>query len=88
MLTKCSDQKGPKRPRYNLWTFPVMVEGPFGVVTAAELIGIIIFIIYAIWSFGIYDFQKISALLRNVDYTTETDKWYTTTIFSHDLSFY
>ncbi|KAL3843613.1 hypothetical protein ACJIZ3_001016 [Penstemon smallii] len=38
-------------PRFRLWTFPVLVDGPFGVVSAAEMIGIVVFIIYIIWAF-------------------------------------
>ncbi|MFX6533654.1 hypothetical protein ABTG41_05180, partial [Acinetobacter baumannii] len=37
--------------RYRLWTFPVVVEGPFGVVSAAEMIGIGLFVIYVVWAF-------------------------------------
>ncbi|CAM8904071.1 unnamed protein product [Rhodiola kirilowii] len=33
-------QGSKKRPSYRLWTFPVFVDGPFGVVSATELIGI------------------------------------------------
>ena len=36
-------------PRFRLWTFPVLVDGPLGVVSAAELIGIILFIVFVIW---------------------------------------
>ncbi|KAL6578383.1 hypothetical protein OROMI_010711 [Orobanche minor] len=32
------------RPRLRLWTMPILVEGPFGVVSAAEVIGIAIFV--------------------------------------------
>ncbi|KAK7836439.1 ferric reduction oxidase 7 [Quercus suber] len=34
-----------KTPRFRLWTFPVLVDGSLGVVSAAELIGIILFIV-------------------------------------------
>ncbi|KAL0012952.1 hypothetical protein SO802_000021 [Lithocarpus litseifolius] len=38
-----------KTPRFRLWTFPVLVDGPLGVVSAAELIGIILFIVCVVW---------------------------------------
>ncbi|KAB1213025.1 Ferric reduction oxidase 7, chloroplastic [Morella rubra] len=37
-------------PRFRLWTFPVLVEGPFGVVSAAEFIGIILFVVFVLWT--------------------------------------
>ena len=38
-----------KTLRFRLWSFPVLVDGPLGVVSAAELIGIILFIVFVIW---------------------------------------
>ncbi|XP_050256114.1 ferric reduction oxidase 7, chloroplastic-like isoform X3 [Quercus robur] len=43
-----------KTPRFRLWTFPVLVDGPLGVVSAAELIGIILFIVFVIWDVYVY----------------------------------
>ncbi|KAK8934022.1 Ferric reduction oxidase 6 [Platanthera zijinensis] len=43
-----------KFPRYSLWTFPVLVDGPFGVISAAELIGILLLTIYVFWSITAY----------------------------------
>ncbi|KAL8527580.1 hypothetical protein ACS0TY_005438 [Phlomoides rotata] len=43
-------KKGSRLPRFRLWTFPVFVEGPFGVVSAAEVIGIVVFTSYVIWA--------------------------------------
>ncbi|GMN59479.1 hypothetical protein TIFTF001_028563 [Ficus carica] len=37
-------------PSFRLWTFPVIVDGPFGVVSAAEFIGILLFAVYVIWA--------------------------------------
>ncbi|CDP11668.1 unnamed protein product [Coffea canephora] len=34
-------KKVSKIPRFSLWTFPVLVDGPFGVVSAAEMIGLL-----------------------------------------------
>ncbi|XP_020571375.1 ferric reduction oxidase 6-like [Phalaenopsis equestris] len=47
-----------KFPRYRLWTFPVLVDGPFGVVSAAELIGIVLFAAYVFWSLAAYIVQS------------------------------
>ncbi|KAJ3675343.1 hypothetical protein LUZ60_004385 [Juncus effusus] len=43
-----------KFPRFRLWTFPVLVDGPFGVVSASEFIGIALFIVYVLWSITYY----------------------------------
>ncbi|OIV91892.1 hypothetical protein TanjilG_17884 [Lupinus angustifolius] len=47
-------KKSSKYPSFRLWTFPVLVNGPFGVVSAAELIGIVLFSAYVIWAFCVY----------------------------------
>ncbi|KAF7144229.1 hypothetical protein RHSIM_Rhsim05G0110600 [Rhododendron simsii] len=54
--------KSSKRPRFRLWTFPVLVDGPFGVVSAAELIGILLFSIYVIWAIYAYTIVNFKAL--------------------------
>ncbi|KAM3714978.1 hypothetical protein ACJW31_01G373300 [Castanea mollissima] len=51
-----------KAPRFRLWTFPVLVDGPLGVVSAAELIGIILFIVFVIWSAYVYTAVIIGTL--------------------------
>ncbi|KAM5574160.1 ferric reduction oxidase 7, chloroplastic-like [Rosa sericea] len=43
-----------KPPRFNLWTFPVLVDGQLGVVSAAELIGIILFVVFVLWDLYAY----------------------------------
>ncbi|KAL7157493.1 hypothetical protein ABFS83_02G081400 [Erythranthe nasuta] len=40
-------------PRFRLWTFPVLVDGPFGVVSAAEMIGIFLFTAYVAWAVSV-----------------------------------
>ncbi|XP_065869668.1 ferric reduction oxidase 6-like [Euphorbia lathyris] len=62
------------RARYKLWTFPVVVGGPLGVVSAAELIGIGVFGVFVIWVAGVYVVQKLSVLFVNPDYTTY-ERW-------------
>lgn len=39
-----------KYPSFRLRTFPVFVDGPFGVVSAAELIGIFVFVVFVLWA--------------------------------------
>ncbi|KAK1263244.1 Ferric reduction oxidase 6 [Acorus gramineus] len=41
--------KNSKFPKFRLWTFPILIDGPFGVVSAAELIGIVLFSAYILW---------------------------------------
>ncbi|KAM0916590.1 hypothetical protein ACQ4PT_009967 [Festuca glaucescens] len=45
---------------FRLWTFPVLVDGPFGVVSAAEFIGIILFILYFVFSMTYYMLDSVS----------------------------
>lgn len=55
--------KGPKHPpRVRLWTLPILVDGPFGVVSAAEVIGIAVFVAYIVWSMYAETLQNIELL--------------------------
>ncbi|CAK9153005.1 unnamed protein product [Ilex paraguariensis] len=47
-----------RKARFRLWTFPVIVDGPFGVVSAAELIGIVLFSVYVIWAVTVYTIKN------------------------------
>lgn len=38
----------------SLWTHPVIVNGPLGVVSAAELLVVVLFLCYFIWAFVNY----------------------------------
>ncbi|XP_004301590.1 PREDICTED: ferric reduction oxidase 7, chloroplastic-like [Fragaria vesca subsp. vesca] len=40
--------------KFSLWTFPVLVDGPLGVVSAAEMIGIILFIVFVLSALYFY----------------------------------
>lgn len=40
------------RPR--LWTFPALIDGPFGVVSAAELAVIVLFVVYILGTMAAY----------------------------------
>eukprot|EP00268_Persea_americana_P039428 TRINITY_DN39008_c0_g1_i1.p1 TRINITY_DN39008_c0_g1~~TRINITY_DN39008_c0_g1_i1.p1 ORF type:complete len:740 (+),score=82.26 TRINITY_DN39008_c0_g1_i1:300-2519(+) len=44
--------------RFRLSTFPALVSGPFGVVSAAELIGILIFAAFIVWACYGYTIQN------------------------------
>ncbi|KAJ1271177.1 hypothetical protein BS78_06G108900 [Paspalum vaginatum] len=45
---------------FRLWTFPVLVDGPFGVVSAVEFIGIVLFIVYVVYSMTYYTVESVS----------------------------
>ncbi|KAF3948437.1 hypothetical protein CMV_025562 [Castanea mollissima] len=62
-----------KTPRFRLWTFPVLVDGPLGVVSAAELIGIILFIVFVIWDVYVYTAVILGTLTDDMD---PLDLWY------------
>ncbi|OIT32885.1 PREDICTED: ferric reduction oxidase 7, chloroplastic-like [Nicotiana attenuata] len=55
-------KKAAKSPSFRLWTFPVLVNGPFGVVTAAEMIGVILFSVYIVWAVIMYSIQNVDLL--------------------------
>ncbi|KAL8139942.1 hypothetical protein V2J09_005963 [Rumex salicifolius] len=48
-------KKKSEGPRYSLWTFPAVVEGPFGVLSAAELIAILTFTAAVIFSSSVLE---------------------------------
>ncbi|KAK7843345.1 ferric reduction oxidase 7, chloroplastic [Quercus suber] len=56
------ERKASTKPRFCLWTFPVLVDGPFGVVSATELIGIVLFVVYVIWAVYAYTTQILSVI--------------------------
>lgn len=66
----------PKRPRFRLWTFPVLVDGPFGVVSATELIGILLVVAYVIWATYAYTMQDLK-LLSDYELPTMLVEWST-----------
>ncbi|XP_078434582.1 ferric reduction oxidase 7, chloroplastic-like [Wolffia australiana] len=43
--------KGRRFARPRLWTFPVLLDGPFGVVSATEFIWIVLFAAFILWGF-------------------------------------
>ncbi|KAK9161913.1 hypothetical protein Syun_002815 [Stephania yunnanensis] len=57
------EKKSPARfPRLSLWTFPILVDGPFGVVSAAELIGIFLFSAYVFCSIYVYATRTLNSI--------------------------
>jgi hypothetical protein len=64
-----------KPPKFRLWTFPVLVDGPLGVVSAAELIGIILFIIYVIWAVYAYTVVNFEILPSYGDLTLKEKRY-------------
>ncbi|KAJ4840044.1 Ferric reduction oxidase 7, chloroplastic [Turnera subulata] len=55
-------KKSFRCPTVRLWTFPVLVDGPFGVVSAAECIGIIFFAVYILWAVYAYTIRNLSSV--------------------------
>ncbi|KAF3566543.1 hypothetical protein DY000_02015536 [Brassica cretica] len=55
-------KKISKFPRFRLWTFPVLVDGPFGVVSAAEFLGIMIFSVFFLWAIYAYTMRDLDLL--------------------------
>lgn len=55
-------KKTANGPNFRLWTFPVLVDGPFGVVTAAEMIAVILFSVYIVWAVIMYYIQNVDLL--------------------------
>ncbi|KAK8987158.1 hypothetical protein V6N11_055470 [Hibiscus sabdariffa] len=58
------DKKSIKKPGFRLWTFPVLVDGPFGVVSAAEFIGIILFVVFVIWAMYAYTLRNLNLFIK------------------------
>ncbi|KAK9167845.1 hypothetical protein Scep_003036 [Stephania cephalantha] len=57
------EKKSPARfPRLRLWTFPILVDGPLGVVSAAELIGIFLFSAYVFCSIYVYATRTLNSI--------------------------
>ncbi|XP_059648339.1 ferric reduction oxidase 7, chloroplastic-like [Cornus florida] len=62
ILSQVEEPPEKKTPRFQFWTFPVIVDGPFGVVSAAELIGILLFSLYIVWAVAAYTVQNLNSL--------------------------
>ena len=59
---------------FRLWTFPVLVDGPFGVVSAVEFIGIVLFVFYVVYSMTYYALESVS-LVSKFDTPSKTDRY-------------
>ncbi|XP_028086652.1 ferric reduction oxidase 7, chloroplastic-like [Camellia sinensis] len=68
------EKKDKKIPRFRLKTFPVLVDGPFGVVSAAELIGILLFVVFVIWAVYAYTVVNIIMLPSYGEETAEEQR--------------
>ncbi|CAI0376877.1 unnamed protein product [Linum tenue] len=51
-----------KYPKAQLWTFPLIVGGPLGVVSAAEFIGGVFFVGYILWALYFYTLRNLALL--------------------------
>lgn len=51
-----------KHASFRLWTFPVLVDGPFGVVSAAEFLGILLFVLFILWAVYAYTMRNLTTL--------------------------
>ncbi|KAJ0038800.1 hypothetical protein Pint_23555 [Pistacia integerrima] len=76
LIISGKDQKvqEKKAPSYRLCTFPLLVDGPLGVVSAAEFIGILLFAVYVVWCIYIYAIQNLSSVKDESPFTTTTQK--------------
>nr|ADR70888.1 ferric reductase oxidase [Manihot esculenta] len=74
-------KKNSKYPSVRLWTFPVLVDGPFGVVSAAEFIGILLFVVYIIWAVYVYTLRNLSLISQL--HLTSKDEGYS--VFCFDI---
>ncbi|KAM5574158.1 ferric reduction oxidase 7, chloroplastic [Rosa sericea] len=63
-----------KKAKFSLWTFPVLVDGPLGVVSAAEMIGIILFIVFVLSALFFYTVANFEMLPDYGDDLTEGEK--------------
>ncbi|XP_047341427.1 ferric reduction oxidase 7, chloroplastic-like [Impatiens glandulifera] len=57
------EKKISKSPRFRLWTFPIIVDGPISVITASELIGIFLFLAYVVWASSVYLLKNFHIVL-------------------------
>jgi hypothetical protein len=64
-LLFCIRKKKLRSLSFRLWTFPVLVDGPFGVVSAVEFIGIILFIVYVVFSMTYYVVKSVSLVSKS-----------------------
>ncbi|KAK2665864.1 hypothetical protein Ddye_004438 [Dipteronia dyeriana] len=68
-------KKTSKHPRFRLWTFPVLIDGPFGVVSAAELMGIVVFVVFIIMAVYVYTIRNLNLLAKFQFPTKEQSVW-------------
>ncbi|XP_050379052.1 ferric reduction oxidase 7, chloroplastic [Argentina anserina] len=66
------EKKTSRYPSFRLWTFPVLVDGPFGVVSATEVIGILLFIVYVLWAVCLYTMRLLSSLSDDLTFRVKS----------------
>lgn len=75
-------------PRFSLGTFPVLVDGPFGVVTVAELIGILLFVVFVLWAVYSYTLVNLEILPSYGSLTPGEKRYLDPLTFSFSLLLY
>ncbi|XP_062095674.1 ferric reduction oxidase 6-like [Humulus lupulus] len=65
-------KKTSGHPSFRLWTFPVIVDGPFGVVSAAEFIGILLFGVYVIWAVYSYILKAFNSIPDQLSFKVQS----------------
>ncbi|KAL4607792.1 hypothetical protein ACB092_09G200500 [Castanea dentata] len=66
------ERKASTKPMFFFWTFPVVVDGPFGDVSSTKLIGVFLFVVYVIWAVYAYTTQILS-IISSVLFEFKTD---------------
>ncbi|KAK9928619.1 hypothetical protein M0R45_025744 [Rubus argutus] len=66
------EKKTSRNPSFHLWTFPVLVDGPFGVVSAAEFIGILLFVVYVVWAVCSYTVHILSSMSDDLTFIVKS----------------
>ncbi|KAL5539382.1 hypothetical protein UlMin_042914 [Ulmus minor] len=64
--------KNSRYPSFRLSTYPVIVDGPFGVVSAAEFIGIFLFVIYVLWAVYAYTVRTVSNISDQLSFKEQS----------------
>ena len=70
----CARKKKLRSLSFRLWTIPVLVDGPFGVVSAVEFIGIVLFITFVVYSMTYYAVESVS-LVSKFDLPSMTERY-------------
>eukprot|EP01018_Ginkgo_biloba_P023155 Gb_14298 [translate_table: standard] len=69
-----NENRKSKLPRPHSWTFPVLIDGPFGVVSAAELIVIVLFVVFILVTMSIYLIRD-SKIIEGIPLPSTVKRW-------------